>query len=371
MQILCEKQTDTRSLFLATESLIRLRGLVKPYISRRARLLHHMYTWIRILTESTFLLHDEITQPPTFNFPLPTPVISLQVPSSNNRLPPSIQVDTFLRIEPTKSRNDNDLNIDELKDAKAGLDDIHLEDSRTFKGTMHMQINGVSETWLSLLSQTMRLANVLDRVHAGQQQQQQQQQVQPETLAGLQRRAAHLEDMICSFTSRDQPQALHNNNDNNNEHNRLQQPMVRALNSALVLYFYRRVRSVNSCILQGYVTQIIDAITDFESALAQHGLDDGGPGTGWPVFLAGCEAIGAERREFLLNWMERAEAKCGIPAYARARDIMVEVWRRRAGGSGNNSGAQRQTRSQSKAKGSVAGSWMDISKEEGWWLLLV
>lgn len=360
MQILCEKQTDTRSLFLATESLIRLRGLVKPYISRRARLLHHMYTWIRILTESTFLLHDAIAQPP--------PVATLQASSSyTNPITPSTQVDTFLRIEPTKSRNDNDLNIDELKDAKAGLDDIHLEDSRTFSGAMHMQVNGVSETWLSLLSQTMRLANVLDRVHAGQ-------QVQHEALVGLQKRAAHLEDMVCSFTSRGQ--ALNNNNNHIslNIHHRLQQPMVRALNSALVLYFYRRIRSVNPCILQGYVTQIIDAIRDFESALAHHGIE--GPGTGWPAFMAGCEAIGAERREFLLHWMERAGAKCGMPAYARAREIMVEVWRRRdsglsrGGGSGSSSRAKRQTRSQSEAGGPMSASWMEISKEEGWWLLL-
>ncbi|KAL3460782.1 fungal-specific transcription factor domain-containing protein [Aspergillus heterothallicus] len=290
--MLCEKQPDTRALILATESFIRLRGLVKPYISRRARLLHHMYTWMRILTKTQ--KGDQLQPPAEIEFG-------------------SVRIDHFLRIEPVKSYN-NDLNIDEVKDTESGLEDIHLKVSRTFQGAMHMEIYGISETWLSLLSQTTRLANVLDRIR-----QQQQGSITPEAQVTLQRRATHLEDMICSFTSRQSSQG--------HAGNRLQQPMVRALNCALVLYFYRRVRAVNPCILQEHVTQIIDAIREFDAALASHGLE--GPGTGWPAFMADCEAIGAERRDWPLQWVEQAGAKCRFPAWRRAREIMVEVWRRR------------------------------------------
>ena len=41
------------------ERLISWRGLTKPSISRRARLLHNIYAWMRIVSESLNVYLDE------------------------------------------------------------------------------------------------------------------------------------------------------------------------------------------------------------------------------------------------------------------------------------------------------------------------
>ncbi|KZM19988.1 uncharacterized protein EKO05_0003366 [Ascochyta rabiei] len=49
---------DVRCYLIDAERLVRLRGITKHKASRRARLLHHVYTWLRIIGKNTFVLHD-------------------------------------------------------------------------------------------------------------------------------------------------------------------------------------------------------------------------------------------------------------------------------------------------------------------------
>ena len=130
---------------------MRHRGLAKKTISRKARLLHHMYTWARILGESTYVLHGHTgpvqgclqkylssTTPSREQHSIATP----------NTSGPGSRLDDFLRVGPHQS--DSDLDIEETKEPHASLHDIHLEDSRENPDTMYAEIYGVSETWLSL-----------------------------------------------------------------------------------------------------------------------------------------------------------------------------------------------------------------------------
>lgn len=71
--------------------------------------IHHMYSRVRILAESTLVVHGEI-----------------------QRLP-SRQLGDM----------DSDLNIDDEKVFQASLHEIHLEDARSFSGEMHKLVNGV------------------------------------------------------------------------------------------------------------------------------------------------------------------------------------------------------------------------------------
>ncbi|KAL4887809.1 hypothetical protein BDV59DRAFT_211989 [Aspergillus ambiguus] len=150
--VLSGQQQHARCFMVDAERLLRLRGLPKRRISQKARLLHHVYTWLRIVGESTYVLHDYT---PSASF--------LEALDTQFRTPPSIntlsanenpRLDDFLRLDARNS--DSDLNIDEPKDLDVGLHDIHLQDSRVFSETLYKQIYGIPETWLSLVSQTTR-----------------------------------------------------------------------------------------------------------------------------------------------------------------------------------------------------------------------
>ncbi|KAK6813475.1 hypothetical protein RU639_011324 [Aspergillus parasiticus] len=347
--ILSQNHKDTRCHLINMEYLIRLRGLVKPKLSRRARLLHYQYTWIRILTESTLVIHNQI--------PHSAPCKALwscrldleemnRLSQRRATIPPyddNRGLDDFLRVVPTDG--DSDLNIDDPKDFQTNLGDIHLVDSRNVPEELHTAVNGISETWLGLLSQTTRLANVMDQLHSG------TCTMSAEKQQALQRRSLYLENMICSFTSRKPaPRSL----------GEPKVHMWQALNSALAIYFYRRVRQLNPCILQGYVAQIVEELHKWDVALAQHELV--GPGTAWPAFMAGCEATGHAEREAIVQWLEKARERSGFVSYTTARQIMEEVWKRREQGPGCARPAL--------PGGPMSFSWMDYSRQNLQWLLL-
>lgn len=291
---------------LDAERLLRLRGLQKQKISPKSRLLHHIYTWIRIVGESTYVLHDYSPDDSfieAFNHQFRTDHETIS--QRNPRL------DDFLRLQPRQS--DSDLDIDQPKDKDVGLHDIHLEDSRQYKDTLYSQIYGIPETWLSLVSQTTRMANVLDclriarRTHSN---------LSHEAWETVQRRRLRLENMVCSF---DLTHARGTDSETNYH-------MLRALNAALVIFFYRRIRQAHPAILQGHVDTVISALTEFDQTLDESPYP--GPSTAWPAFLAGCEAITTPRREAVLRWLDKATAQCGFVAFSRARDVMKEVWKR-------------------------------------------
>ncbi|CAG8119802.1 unnamed protein product [Penicillium olsonii] len=345
--IISENQRDTRCHLVNMEYLIRLRGLVKPQLSRRARLLHYMYTWIRILTESTLVIHNEIhhTAPckSLWSRRLDMEEMS-RLAQRNAAIPPFDQtrrLDDFLRITPAES--DRDLNMNDPKDFNTNLGDIHLTDPRNDPEEQHSVFNGVSEAWLSLLSQTTRLANVMDQLSTG------TSTMPPERQLALHRRSAYLENMVCSLTSKKLP-----------AHGEPKTHMLRALNSALVIYFYRRVRRVDPCILQGHVSQIVRELHKWDEALARNDMI--GPGTAWPAFMAGCEATDVEEREMLVQWLDNAGSQSGFAAYATARSIMEEVWEKRDA-CYENSDLLRGNPGQMF-------SWTDLSRQNLHWLVL-
>lgn len=102
--------------------------------------------------------------------------------------------------------------------------------------------------------------------------------------------------------------------------------MLRALNAALAMLFYRRVRNANPLILQGHVDHVIQALNEFDLALVNSNSQ--GPGTPWPAFIAGFEAISVTQREHLLSWLEKGFSQCGLYSFGTSIDIMKEVWQR-------------------------------------------
>ncbi|KAI8406709.1 hypothetical protein FOFC_12132 [Fusarium oxysporum] len=290
-------QAGARRFQLEAERLVRFRGLSKRNISRRIRLLHHAYTWNRIVGESTYVLHDYGTFRHAISASVGEPAISdgaeaniMANESSSHNTQENTRLDDFLRIGHRFEEVGS--HLEGHKDAQAGTEDIHLEDPRTSVEDGFHVIYGIPEQWLSLLSRTTRLANWLDATEI------------PQRLSNnrlveiLERRAQSLEDAICSFVESRNLSASIDANDPPNV------CMFRCLTAALLIFFYRRIRNVHPLVLQVYVDQIIRGLEIFDDSLARHG--QAGPGSAWAAFIAGCEAMGESRREKLRQWMDRA-----------------------------------------------------------------
>lgn len=331
--IMAGHQKDARCYMIDSERLLRLRGLAKKHISRRSRMLHHVYTWIRIVGESTYVLHD---------YKHTTAQPKLAVPDANYGH--NDKLDDFLRID--QREGNDDMDMEDPKEPEIGRQDIHLEDPRNDPDSMYMHIYGLPEQWLSLLSQTARLANSSEIWKD-----------KPDLQRSLERKAARLEDMICTFASSTAGQS-------NADILSPSQHMLQALKSSLIIYFYRRIRNVNPLILQTYVDAVIDALRQFDMSLAQHHIP--GPGTAWPAFVAGCEASPGSRRDALLTWIETAFLKTGFSYYSIAKEVMQEVWLSRD----QHVTSPRSTRSAKSAKSSSASTWTEISKQKQQWVIV-
>ncbi|KAJ5281637.1 transcriptional regulator family: Fungal Specific TF [Penicillium angulare] len=349
--ILSGQQEHARYYLIDAERLLRLRGLSKSRISKKARLLHHVYTWLRILGESTFVLHDYgLSYSCLENLgssgraPIANTITTTTTSNTTTANEANPRLDDFLRLENQSS--DNDLNIDEPKDTATGYNDIHLHDSRSFSEHLYKQIYGIPETWLSLLSQTTRLANVLEAFRVARSS---GRIVSMDAWEKLQRRSMRLENMICSLHLRgargraaeplptSRPQAC----------------MLEALNEALMVFFYRRIREVHPAVLQGHVDNVINAL-ECGSSLSDD--DQMGPGTAWPVFIAGSEALTSPRREAIMQWLNNASSKCGFTNFAIARDLLMKVW-------------YKQDEHLVTNKADPILSWIEVAKEERIWPL--
>lgn len=328
-------QQEVRTGMLELERLLRFRGLAKPYISRKARLLHHLYSWIRVVNESTYVLHDHKN-----GRPLEIAKISRKTgkrrrgedvgedtrhhdrtDESNPRL------DDFLRLQPNVAEVEQV--IVSQKDGEASIRDVHYEDSSDRKGTLYMHLYGISENWLSLVSQTTRLANVLDSFKASQER-------NIDILDSLERRKSKLEQMVCSFAMGDSNSDRAWNATIPNEtlssepanmYAELRSHMIKAFNSSLMIFFYRRIRDVSPWILQEHVEKVIRALKDFQTSCERHCMD--GPGSPWPTFIAGCEAMSATQREYFKTWFDSAFELTGFTRFQTAKACMIEVWERR------------------------------------------
>ncbi|KAF5865426.1 hypothetical protein ETB97_003684 [Aspergillus alliaceus] len=203
-------------------------------------------------------------------------------------------LDSFLHHEASSAARE---------DPQSSIGDIDLTRSPRDQGNMYMQIYGVPEAWLTLVSQITRLANFMDCLSP-------YQEDDAVTLASLLPKASSLEEAVCSFNvhhNMSMPKTTKSYLCESRE-NTPHVQMVRALSAALAIFFYRRIRNVN-LILQESVNHVSEALYAFDLALEERNLL--GPGTAWPAFIAGAEAIIKQRGDRFTAWLDRAFSKSG------------------------------------------------------------
>ena len=323
-------------------------------------MLHHVYSWSRIVGESSNVLrtHDQghaAAAIDTDNATRRTKWRGRHITSGpGTDLRSATKLDDFLRLDDATS--DSGLEASGQKDSEHGLRDIHLEEARDSPNTMFLQLYGVEETWLSLISQTTRLANTTDGLDRS------KQKGDPKLSEVLDRRKKRLESMVCSFAAESKatvaprPLRVDMEIDVYDEIETPRSCMVRALNGALVIFFYRRISNVHPWILQAHVRNVAQALRDFDNSCGIFNID--GPGSPWPVFMAGCEAVAKPDREYFSEWLDRAFAKTGFDRFKTIKACMEEVWQKR------------DHFSQGKGKGTQSITWVDICKEKHIYVLL-
>ncbi|XPS81319.1 hypothetical protein M3J07_013283 [Ascochyta lentis] len=366
---------DARCYLIDAERLVRLRGITKHKASRRARLLHHVYTWHRIIGESTFVLHDHKNTllqgkiERTFRNKAPAPVIgSCGASQDVNTSQEHSQLDDFLRIQAHGADSEDD--AEAHKDHETGLRDIHLEDARAWSNTLYMDVYGIPETWLSYVSQTTRVANIMDYLD--------ETSIQPTRTFQecLQRKITQLENRICSLSakyssSRDSsPSRTDQGGSATPRPPTASRAMIRAMTSALVILFYRRIRKVHPFILQAHVNDVIAALKDFD--LAHDVCDIKSPGTPWPAFIAGSEAISVTARDWLMSWMQKGASQSAFNGFTASQQVMREVWDHRdrvEKSTGKDPNSPSEQRTPGKKRKDVY-SWVDVLREGNFWLML-
>lgn len=162
--------------------------------------------------------------------------------------------------------SDNDLNIDSPKDSRKEIPDIYLHDSRKSAATLAKQVYGISDTWLSLVSQITRLANVLEKVRAAQNA---DIHVDSKISRFLQERSNRLESEIHSYTSSSDQSSSPDETPDAYAH------VFQAFNAGLVIFFYRIVRKAHPGILSGQV----DIVTRSLASSTRRAVDGE---THWP-----------------------------------------------------------------------------------------
>lgn len=316
--------------------------MAKRKISQKLRLLFNIYAWLRLVGESTYVLHSYVPSD-SFIDSLNTNC-QVQTPPAGERSTAEIhsrcrRIDDFLYFE----NSEGDLNIDKPKDRRLDIPDIHLQDSRISVESLCQQVYGIPETMLSLVSQTTRLANVIETLRNAQNS---LFQISDHVLRTLERRSTRLENVVNTFRNRELAASL------GEDQASPYKLMVQALNSALVIFFYRRVRQVHPAILGGHVDHVIATLEAWLSL-----IKDGspvGPGTLWPIFIAGCEATTISQRDAILYIVDQAGTKSGLQPFRTAKDIMSEVWRR-------------QDEQQAANLGDPLPTWMDVLKMQKLW----
>lgn len=309
VQISCGDHTGAQSFLVDAEYLIRKRGLPKSHKSLKVRSVHHVYTYLCIMAESTCgcaLLN-----------------ICPDRPSSS-----VMKIDSsfsFRSFRVAYDSTDADLDMELEKNDEVGQNDIHLEVMGPWKETLYPDIYGVLESLMALLSETIRLANeqeLLNRCST----------VDTQVLEDLRRRASLLEQYILSWKpSSGQPFALRDHPAiDNGEITKIQAAdyMVRAMRQALILFYYRRIPNINALILQDTVQRCYSFLQQSDQACINGDMFND-TAVLWPGFVAACEALNTDLQSQLLEWLLTTGQRTSLPSFLAAAQSAQMVWKGR------------------------------------------
>lgn len=299
-----------KSILLDAEHVIRVRG----FPSRKSlglRVLHHMYTHLRVIMEST-------------NF------TSLARTGASPKLQPADSSCTAM-VSPSNFRvNESrlgDLDTHRDKPDEVGYYDIHLDVSGHWPLTLYPHIYGIPESLMTLHSQTISLVNEKPKLDAAAAN-------DPAKSVALTQHIRTLEQQIWSWKMQEsgipegpeRPESLvtadtpfYDKPDN--------KLLVLAMHEAVIIYFYRRVYNMSAMMLQDRVSKTLDYIQPYVE-IGNYDQDFS-ISVGWALFIAACEAVTPDLQQRALECLEAVDGYGVFIESSEPSSIVKMVWEQR------------------------------------------
>ncbi|PLB53291.1 Zn(II)2Cys6 transcription factor [Aspergillus steynii IBT 23096] len=291
-----------QNLLVEAELLIRRRGLPKVHKSLKVRSLHHVYTYLRVMAEST----------------CGCALVSICPQRPNSSLlsaEPSYHLLRSFRVADHTTTTDLDAHFE--KPLESGYNDIHLELMGGWNNSLFPAMYGLPESLMGLLSHTIRLANEQELLNRDT-------TLDVDIVANLSLRTRALEHKILSW---DRTQSFMHSTESGVSSARSKKILhysSLAMHQGLVLFYYRRIHNINALILQDTVRRVLEFAE--ESATNDNAADDLNPLLLWPCFIAACEALEPSLRDRSLKWLLDADRRTPAPSFFVAADVARKVW---------------------------------------------
>lgn len=291
-----------RSSLVQAEKFISINGFKAFELSPKRRSLHHCYAYMRIMAETTCVM-DNLSE-------------SLESIDLSTNSAPSFE----FRLSPNITFSENILSM--VKDPNIAQRDIHLAIPGRWNMTLFPKIYGVSESFLMLLSQVIRLANERDFSMS---------QAAGENTLNMKdfwTRAKALEKgiriLMASCTSgSSQGYEVESEIEIGNAR-------AQAMYTALFIFFHRRIYELDALMLHQHVAAVRDSLLRIQIEEAGH---NGNTATLiWPAFITACEAVDTESQAFFSSWFETCSTTTGLANVSIAKDIIQSIWNRRQEG---------------------------------------
>lgn len=196
---------------------------------------------------------------------------------------------------------------------RASETSLPIQDDLSTQDEDFVSIYGVPRSLLSLISLATDLANEIDS----------RQPEEPYLMSDMDfaQRCQEAEDRICNWKL---PQ-VHPSIAHMPSNSEIACPLIASIHDALVVMFFRRVRKVNSMIVQHYIQRAADYLVQHEELKLRAGIN--ASPLAWPWFIVACEATNKSARQKLLLWVGFAR-RYGMRNLETAEQIVDEVWRR-------------------------------------------
>lgn len=299
-QVVTGQQEEARSYLLNAEMFIGFRGAAKANKSKKVKLLHSIYLFLRVIEESTYIYPSErqLLASPSL------PVEGMRFPS--------------LRTHSMYLGRDLDEYIG--MDFEFGL--FGEFDSPTTSGYFK-DIYGFPQELISFISRATFLANEITALRNS----------YPELsiTSDLEHRCAKLEAEICAWSDHGSPPSFDDLEDNDPAsafaNRAIMAHLIAAFHSAAIIFFYRRVRRLNTVLLQPWAEKTLAHLHEFEREQRRFSLIN--CGIVWPGFIAGAEALDPALQAGFDTHLRTWARLSGMRNFELAANTLQDLWRAR------------------------------------------
>jgi arginine metabolism regulation protein II len=296
-QVFSGDMKEARCYLLDAQRFVSRYGVEQSARSRKARMLHSIYLYLRVLEESTDIqLRDDQFQKQLGGYHK-SPSMSV------SGIRTSIWADDL-------TLNPDETHCDSL--ASTGIQSACNIDSIA----IFEQIYSIPVSLFKLIAQATEVAREMEELRkCG---------LSPETDVDLLwSEVKTLEQQICDW--KNQYAEIGSNGVDSPPRESLLYHLAEAIHAALMIFFYRRVRDMHFGAVQHWVKQTADHLLTVERLKLECG--DRSANLCWPGFIAGCEAAGAQIRQQWSQWFARSYKDSHIRMFDVARNAMERIWR--------------------------------------------